>query len=71
LAEGFQERRVVEHLLAAAGAHSKATDLDYRGPMSPVSWIGTDGGPLVVLPCPKVLAWNGSYVPGRDGAFVT
>jgi hypothetical protein len=37
--------------------------------MSATSWIATDGGPLILIPAAKRLAWHGSFVPGRDGDF--
>ncbi|MGC4120733.1 MAG: Imm21 family immunity protein [Myxococcales bacterium] len=33
-------------------------------------WIATDGGPLIVLPVAKQMAWRGSFVEGEDGDFV-
>ena len=41
----------------------------HRGNMTS-RWISTDGGPLLSLPSAKLGAWNGSYLPGRDGDFV-
>lgn len=44
-----------------------------KPPLGPASvrtrWIGTDGGPLVLVPDAKRLAWSGSFVPGTDGDF--